>query len=73
VGGNAGWFFDPDSEYAASSPVIYKNTVILQCDRQKDSFIAAYDLKDGKELAHGARGDSTGEHPRSCKVRIAPK
>ena len=48
---NAGWFFDPDSEWgAASSPVIHKNSVILQCDRQKDSFIAAYDLKDGKEL-----------------------
>jgi outer membrane protein assembly factor BamB len=48
---NAGWFFDPDSEWgAASSPVIYKNTVIVLCDRQKDSFIAAYDLKDGKEL-----------------------
>jgi outer membrane protein assembly factor BamB len=48
---NAGWFFDPDSEWgAASSPVIHKNTVIVQCDRQKDSFIAAYGLTDGKEL-----------------------
>jgi outer membrane protein assembly factor BamB len=53
---NAGWFFDPDSEWgAASSPVIYKNTVILQCDRQKDSFIAAYDLKDGSEKWRTAR------------------
>src|SRR6266550_667146 len=55
---NAGWFFDPDSEWgAASSPIIYKNTVILQCDRQKDSFIAAYDLKDGKELWRTARAE----------------
>jgi outer membrane protein assembly factor BamB len=55
---NAGWFFDPDSEWgAASSPVIHKNTVILQCDRQKDSFIAAYDLKDGKELWRTARAE----------------
>jgi outer membrane protein assembly factor BamB len=55
---NAGWFFDPDSEWgAASSPVIYKNTVILQCDRQKDSFIAAYDLRDGKELWRTARAE----------------
>src|SRR5262249_24792353 len=47
---NAGWFFDPDSEWgAASSPVIYKDKVIVQCDRQKDSFIAAFALKDGKE------------------------
>jgi outer membrane protein assembly factor BamB len=55
---NAGWFFDPDSEWgAASSPVIYKNTVILQCDRQKDSFIAALDLKDGKEVWRTARAE----------------
>jgi outer membrane protein assembly factor BamB len=55
---NAGWFFDPDSEWgAASSPVIHKNTVILQCDRQKDSFIAAYDLRDGKELWRTARAE----------------
>jgi outer membrane protein assembly factor BamB len=55
---NAGWFFDPDSEWgAASSPVIYKNSVVVQCDRQKDSFIAAYDLKDGHELWRTARAE----------------
>lgn len=55
---NAGWFFDPDSEWgAASSPVIYDNTAIVQCDRQKDSFIAAFDLKDGKELWRTARAE----------------
>jgi outer membrane protein assembly factor BamB len=55
---NAGWFFDPDSEWgAASSPVIHKNTVIVLCDRQKDSFIAAFDLKDGKELWRTARAE----------------
>jgi outer membrane protein assembly factor BamB len=55
---NAGWFFDPDSEWgAASSPVIYKNSVIVQCDRQKDSFLAAFDLKDGKELWRTARAE----------------
>ena len=55
---NAGWFFDPDSEWgAASSPVIYKNRVIVQCDRQRDSFIAAFDLKDGKELWRTARAE----------------
>jgi outer membrane protein assembly factor BamB len=58
---NAGWFFDPDSEWgAASSPVIHKNTVIVQCDRQKDSFIAAYDLKDGKELWRTSRAEIPG-------------
>jgi len=55
---NAGWFFDPDSEWGAgSSPVIFKNSVIVQCDRQKDSFLAAYDLKDGKELWRTARAE----------------
>jgi len=55
---NAGWFFDPDSEWGAgSSPVIYKNMVIVQCDRQQDSFIAAFDLKDGRELWRTARAE----------------
>lgn len=55
---SAGWFFDPDSEWGAgSSPVIYKNTVIVQCDRQKDSFIAAYDLQDGRQVWRTARAE----------------
>ena len=55
---NAGWFFDPDSEWGVgSSPVIYKDTVIVLCDRQKDSFIAAFNLKDGKEVWRTARAE----------------
>jgi len=55
---NAGWFFDPDSEWgAAASPIIHKNTVIVQCDRQRDSFIAAYNLDDGRELWRTARAE----------------
>jgi outer membrane protein assembly factor BamB len=47
---NAGWFYDPDYEWAtASSPVIYRNLVIVQCDIAKNSFIAAYDLDTGKQ------------------------
>jgi len=46
---NAGWFYDPDYEWTtASSPVIYKNLVIVQCDIAKNSFIAAFDLDTGK-------------------------
>ncbi len=46
---DAGWFYDPDYQWEhASSPIIYKNLVILQADLQKNSFIAAYDLKSGK-------------------------
>jgi outer membrane protein assembly factor BamB len=48
---DAGWFYDPDYQWGtASSPIIYKNMVIVQCDVQKNSFIAAYDLKNGKQL-----------------------
>ena len=46
---NAGWFYDPDYEWgAASSPIIYKDLVIVQADRQEDSFVAAFRLKDGR-------------------------
>jgi len=55
---NAGWFFDPDTEWGVgSSPVIHKNSVIVLCDRQKDSFVAAFDLKDGKELWRTPRAE----------------
>jgi outer membrane protein assembly factor BamB len=48
---DAGWFYDPDYQWeTASSPIIYKNLAIVQCDVQKNSFIAAFDLKTGKEV-----------------------
>lgn len=48
---DAGWFYDPDYQWATgSSPIIYKNLVIVQCDIQKNSFIAAYDIKTGKRV-----------------------
>jgi outer membrane protein assembly factor BamB len=48
---NAGWFFDPDYEWGiGSSPIIYKNMVIVQCDIQRHSFIAAFDADTGKEI-----------------------
>jgi outer membrane protein assembly factor BamB len=53
---DAGWFYDPDYQWEyASSPIIYKNLVILQADIQKNSFIAAYDLKTGKQVWKTAR------------------
>lgn len=46
---DAGWFYDPDYQWEyGSSPIIYKNLVIVQADIQKNSFVAAYDLKTGK-------------------------
>jgi outer membrane protein assembly factor BamB len=48
---NSGWFFDPDYEWGiGSSPIIYKNLVIVQCDIQKNSFLAALDTDTGKEV-----------------------
>ena len=46
---DSGWFYDADYQWEhGSSPVIYKDLVIIQADVQKDSFIAAYYLKSGK-------------------------
>lgn len=48
---DGGWFFDPDYQWGtASSPIIYKDLALVQCDVQKGSFIAAYSLKDGKQV-----------------------
>jgi outer membrane protein assembly factor BamB len=46
---DSGWFYDPDYQWEhGSSPIIYRDLVIIQADVQKDSFIAAYHLKTGK-------------------------
>ena len=46
-----GWYIDSTFPWGfASSPVIYQNTVIVQCDVFRDPFIAAYSLDDGKEI-----------------------
>ena len=48
---NAGWFYDPDYEWGVgSSPIIWKSSVIVQCDIQKNSFIAAFDIATGQPL-----------------------
>lgn len=53
---NAGWFFEPDYEWgAASSPIVHDGAVIVQVDRHKDSFIAAYEIATGKERWRTAR------------------
>jgi len=53
---NAGWFYDPDFEWGiGSSPIIWKNLVIVQCDIQKNSFIAAFDVATGQPAWRTAR------------------
>ena len=50
---NAQWEF-------ASSPIIYNGVVIIQCDVLENSFLAAFDVKTGKELWKTTRDDYPG-------------
>ncbi len=55
---DAGWFYDPDYQWEyGSSPIIFRDLVIVQADVQKDSFIAAYNLKTGKLVWKTPRED----------------
>ena len=52
------WFLEPAYQWGhSSSPIMYKDTAIVQADQQKGSFIAAYDLKTGKEVWRTGRED----------------
>jgi outer membrane protein assembly factor BamB len=60
----------------ASSPIIYNGVLIIQCDVLENSFLAAYDLKTGKELWKTNRDEYPGWctpniYKDSEKVRIA--
>ena len=49
---------DPTYEWGpASSPVIHGNTVIVQNDRYRNSFLIAFDLTTGKELWRSSRDE----------------
>ncbi len=55
---NVSFFGDPDLVYgAASTPVIYQDLVIVQADKDRNSFIAAYSLKNGKEVWRQSRDE----------------
>ncbi|MGH9319089.1 MAG: PQQ-binding-like beta-propeller repeat protein [Vicinamibacteria bacterium] len=55
---DVGYWGQPDYQWgAASSPLIYRDLVFVQNDRQKDSFVAAYDLETGKEVWRAARDE----------------
>jgi outer membrane protein assembly factor BamB len=48
---DGGWTAGPDFHWGfGSSPIIYKQLVIAQCDTQNQSFVAAYNLADGKRV-----------------------
>lgn len=53
---NSSWFLDPDYQWGhASSPIIYKNSIIIQADIHESAFIAAYDLETGNEIWRTSR------------------
>ncbi len=55
---DVGYWGEPEYQWgASSSPLIYENLVIVQNDRQKDSFVAAYDLESGKEVWRASRDE----------------
>jgi outer membrane protein assembly factor BamB len=57
---NPGLWDDPNSSWGhGSSPVIHRGLVIVQADGHKQSFIAAYNLKDGKQAWRVERGEIT--------------
>jgi outer membrane protein assembly factor BamB len=67
--GNLGWKTDlgiidvgafnyPELQWgAASSPIIYHALVIVQCDRHKDSYIAAFDIRTGERRWYTPRDE----------------
>jgi outer membrane protein assembly factor BamB len=55
---DAGFYMVPDAQWeTGSSPVIHDGIVVVQADVQKGSFLAAFDVRDGKELWRDARAD----------------
>ena len=55
---DAGFYMVPDAQWgSSSSPVIHEGKVILQCDVQESSFLAAFDVETGDELWRTARDE----------------
>jgi outer membrane protein assembly factor BamB len=54
----SGWFFDDDYQWGfGSSPVIYRDLVIIQCDVGRGSYIAAFRIADGDEAWRTSRDE----------------
>jgi len=57
---NPGLWDDKESSWGhASSPIIYRDLVFVQADGHKQSFIAAFSLKDGKQAWRVERNEIT--------------
>lgn len=55
---DSGFYMAPDAQWGfASSPVIHNGRLIIQADVQKGSFVAAFDIRTGRELWRTPRED----------------
>ena len=55
-----GYYRHPEIVWGhAASPIIYKHLVIVQCDAHTQSFIAAYNLKNGEQVWRVERNEIT--------------
>lgn len=55
---DSGYYVVPAAQWEfGSSPVIHEGVIVLQADVQKGSFVAAFDVKTGKELWRTPRQD----------------
>lgn len=55
---DSGFYRVPDAQWGfGSSPIIYNGRVMVQCDVQQGSYLAALDVRDGRELWRTARSD----------------
>jgi outer membrane protein assembly factor BamB len=67
---DSGYFQSKEAQWGfASSPVIWGNKVLLQCDVQKGSFVAALDVNNGNEIWRTTRRDvPTWSTPTVCEA-----
>ncbi len=55
---DSGFYMVPQAQWGfGSSPVIFDGRVVVQCDVQSNSFLAAFDVRDGRELWRTERTD----------------
>jgi glucose dehydrogenase len=55
---DAGYYMVPEAQWeTGSSPILHDGKIVLQVDVQKNSFLAVFDAKDGRELWRVARSD----------------
>ncbi len=55
---DSGWFYDPTYQWGfGSSPFLFEDMVILQCDVQEGSFIVSVDATTGKERWRAKRNE----------------